>query len=351
MTKVTAGRLPVHVARFAGGRVSIRIRPRSVWVVGALVLFTAVLAVIAITLGEYPIPAGDVLGVFTGHGSASVERIVLEWRAPRIVLAIVSGVALALSGAIFQSLTRNPLGSPDILGFANGAYTGALIVMLVLGGNYVAVSIGAFTGGIVTAAIVYFLSIRNGVNGFRLIVIGIAVSAFLVAFNGWLLISTDVNSALSAANWGAGSLDLSTWADVLPVLVAVTVLVPVLARWGRRLAILELGDDAAIGLGVRAEPTRLVLLVVGVALVAVVTAATGPIAFVALAAPQIARRLTKSPGVALVPAAALGAALMLASDVIAQRVIAPTQLPVGIITVVIGGIYLVALLAARSRKA
>ncbi|PPF84113.1 iron-enterobactin ABC transporter permease [Subtercola sp. Z020] len=341
----------MSVLRLAGGRVSIRIRTRTVWVVSALAVFTVALAVLAVTLGEYPIAPKDVFAAFTGQGSTSIQRIVLEWRAPRIVLAVVAGAALALSGAIFQSLTRNPLGSPDILGFSHGAYTGALVVMLLIGGNYVATSIGAFVGGVATAAVVYFLSFRNGVQGFRLIVIGIAVSAFLVAFNGWLLISVDVNSALSAATWGTGSFDLSTWGDVVPVLGTIVVLLPVLALTGSRLRALELGDDAAIGLGVRAEPTRLLLLVVGVALVAVVTAAAGPIGFVALAAPQIARRLTRSPGVALVPAAALGAALMLGSDVIAQRLIAPTQLPVGIVTVVIGGIYLVALLATQSRKA
>ncbi|TQL54428.1 FecCD family ABC transporter permease [Subtercola boreus] len=341
----------LHVVRLAGGRLSIRIRTRTVWVVGALTVFTLALAVLAVTLGEFPIAPGDVFAVFTGHGSASIQRIVLEWRAPRIVLAILAGAALALSGAIFQSLTRNPLGSPDILGFSHGAYTGALIVMFVIGGNYVATSIGAFVGGVATAAVVYFLSFRNGVQGFRLIVIGIAVSAFLVALNGWFIISVDVNSAISAATWATGSFDLSTWNDVLPVLGTIVVLVPVLAMYSQRLHTLELGDDAAIGLGVRAEPTRLVLLLVGVALVAVVTAAAGPISFVALAAPQIARRLTRSPGTALLPSALLGAALMLGSDVIAQRVIAPTQLPVGIITVIIGGIYLIALLAAQSRKA
>jgi iron complex transport system permease protein len=341
---------PAPAIRFAGGRISTRISPRAVVVVTIIMLFVLGLALFAVTLGEYPISLDQIFAAFSGDGSDGVRRIVLEWRLPRILLAVIAGAALGLSGAVFQSVTRNPLGSPDIIGFTSGAYTGALVVLLVVRGNYIATSIGALVGGIVTAAVVYALSYRGGIQGYRLIVIGIASSFFLQAVNGWLIISTDDKSALAAASWGAGSFNLVGWREVITVASVMIAVIPVLVVYGRRLKILEMGDDAAVGLGVRAETTRGTVLVIGVVLVAVVTAAVGPVAFIALAAPQIARRITGSAGVALLPAAAMGAALTLASDVVAQRLVAPSQLPVGVVTVVLGGVYFVALLITQSRK-
>lgn len=194
------------------------------------------------------------------------------------------------------------------------------------------------------------LSRTRGVQGFRLIVVGIAVSALLHAFNGWLIISARLEEALAAATWGAGSFNEIGWEQVVPVAIAVVVVVPMLVGFVRPLSLLEMGDDAAHSLGVRPEVTRGILLLVGVALVASITAAAGPIAFIALAAPQLARRLARSSGVALLPSAAMGAALMLASDVLAQRLLAPTQLPVGVITVCVGGAYLIGLLIAQARR-
>jgi iron complex transport system permease protein len=334
----------------AGGRVSLIVHRRGAIVVLALVLFTLALASVAVTLGEYPVPIAQIVDAFAGGGSDGVRRIVLEGRLPRIVLAVIAGAALALSGAVFQSMTRNPLGSPDIIGFNTGAYTGALVVVLLLGGNYVAQSVGALVGGLVAAVLVYVLAWTKGVQGFRLIVVGIAVGAILHSVNAWLIIRARLEEALAAATWGAGSFNEAGWEKVVPVAVAVLLVVPVLVVFARPLALLEMGDETAQSLGVRPELTRGVLLLAGVALVAAITAAAGPIAFVALAAPQLARRLARSPGVALLPSAAMGAALMLASDVVAQRLLAPTQLPVGIVTVCIGGLYLVGLLIAQTRR-
>ncbi|MBF4511783.1 iron chelate uptake ABC transporter family permease subunit [Plantibacter sp. VKM Ac-2885] len=304
----------------------------------------------ALTQGEYRIPLDRLLAAFTGTGSESVLRIVLEWRLPRVVIAVVGGIALGLSGAIFQSITRNPLGSPDIIGFNSGAFTGALIVTLVVGGNYAAMVSGALIGGLATALVVYLLAWSRGVQGFRLIVIGIAISAVLNAFNDYLQLRADLNAAIAAASWGMGSLADLGWQDVVPVTIAVAFLVPLLALMSRRLGMLEFGDDIASALGIPVERTRLLLLVIGVALTATVTAVAGPIIFVALAAPQLARRLTKSAGITLVPSAAMGAALLLVSDVVAQRIIAPAALPVGAVTVTLGGIYLIALLITQAGK-
>ena len=338
------------MVRLGSGRLSLRLRRRTLLVVIIAAVLTAALAVFALTLGEYPLTLPQILGALSGTESDGIRRIVVDGRLPRILLAVVAGASLALSGAIFQSLTRNPLGSPDIIGFTSGAYTGALFVILVAGGNYVAVSFGALAGGMLTAVAVYLLAYRRGVQGFRLIVIGIAISAILQAINSWLIISSKLEVAISASAWGAGSFNGSSWREFIPVCVVLLVLSPVLAILAGPLRVLELGDDAAAALGVRTERLRIVLIVVGVGLTAVVTAVAGPIAFVALAAPQVAHRLTRSAGVALLPSAVVGAGLLLVSDMIAQRLLAPTQLPVGIVTVCIGGIYLVGLLIAQARR-
>jgi iron complex transport system permease protein len=340
---------PPHGRRtFRIGPVSGVLHLRTVLVVALLLLVTAAIGCFSMTQGEYPIPLDELMAALGGRGDDGVLRIVLEWRLPRVVLAVVAGVALGLSGAIFQSLTRNPLGSPDIMGFNSGAFTGALVMGLVVGGGYAATVAGALAGGILTALVVYLLAYRRGLQGFRLIVIGIAVGAVLNALNDFIQLRADLNAAVAAANWSMGSLANLGWSEVLPVSLAVLVLLPLLALVGPRLRLLELGDDSARALGIPLERTRLVLLVLGVALVATITAISGPIVFVALAAPQIARRLTRAPGLPLVPAAAMGAALLLASDVIAQRIIAPAALPVGAVTVTLGGLYLIALLISQA---
>lgn len=338
-----------RVARL--GRASSRVRLRPILFVTIVSVLILALAAVAVTLGEYPISVGQILAALGGDGSDAVRRIVLEGRLPRILLAIIAGAALGLSGAVFQSVTRNPLGSPDIIGFTSGSFTGALVVILVIGGNYVMVAGGALIGGLATALVVYGLAYRRGgVHGYRLIVVGIAASFFLQAVNGWLIIRADLNAAIAAASWGAGSFNLVGWGENAVVAAVIVAAIPALMWSSSRLRVLELGDDAAIALGVEAERTRIVALLAAVALVAVVTAAVGPVAFIALAAPQIAQRMTGSPTIVLVPAAVTAALLTLGSDLVAQRLFAPTQLPVGIVTVVVGGAYLVVLLVSQARR-
>ncbi|MDJ0408592.1 FecCD family ABC transporter permease [Rhodococcoides fascians] len=327
-----------------------RIDVRTVLVCAALLLLTAVVAVLAIGTGDYHVPPGQVLAAVFGDAPRITEIVVMQSRFPRVALAFLFGAALGVSGAIFQSLTRNPLGSPDIIGFSTGAYTGALVVILTLGGGYYRTGAGALVGGLVAAAVVYVLAYKRGVQGFRLIIVGIAVSAVLASVNTWLVVKADVSEAIAAAVWGAGTLNGLGWPQVVPVLVALAVVTPVAAALSTRLPVLEMGDDAARALGIRVEPTRLMLVILGVALTALVTAAAGPISFVALAAPQLARRLTGTSSVAMVPAACMGALLLIVSDVAAQRVFAPTQLPVGVVTVCVGGAYFVWLLAREGRK-
>nr|WP_239157753.1 iron chelate uptake ABC transporter family permease subunit [Streptomyces sp. SID13726] len=299
--------------------------------------------------GSYALSPGQVLSALTGRETGFVREIVVEWRLPRVVAALVFGAALGVSGAVFQSLLRNPLADPGIIGFSHGSYTGALVVILVVNGTYAQLVGGALLGGMATAVAVYVLAYRRGVQGFRLIVVGIGVSAMLESLNIWLILKADLDEAMSAAAWGAGSLNGVSWDQVAIGGACIAVLLLPAGALSRPLRQMELGDDVAASQGVRVSPARLGLILVGVALTATVTAASGPIAFISLVAPQIARRLARTAGITLVPAAFVGALLCLASDYLAQHV-APTPLPVGIITVVLGGGYLGYLLVTEARR-
>lgn len=332
------------------GWIAWRWNLRSIIICTVLTSLTLVCSVAALLSGDYPLTLGEVWAALINDQEAGFARtVVVEWRLPRVLAAIVFGTALGASGAIFQSLTRNPLASPDIIGFSTGSYTGALIVIILIGGSYLHLAAGALVGGILTALAVYILAWRKGVQGFRLIIVGIGISAILSSFNTWLILRADLDVAMSAAVWGAGSLNATTWDQVTFGTIAIVVMFVLLLGLAPSQRQLELGDDAAEATGVRGEPARLALIVLGVVLIATVTAAAGPISFVALAAPQIARRLVRSPGVTLVPAAVTGALGLSSADYVAQHLL-PTSLPVGVVTVVLGGSYLVWLLIHEMRR-
>ncbi|MHA7269556.1 iron-enterobactin ABC transporter permease [Arthrobacter sp. HLT1-20] len=336
--------------RAPAGAASFRFETRTVLVCIAVVVLALILSAVALATGDFAVPLPEVLHALTGGGDPMAQTVVTQWRLPRVLMALFLGAALGMSGGIFQSLTRNPLGSPDIIGFNTGAYTGALLVILAVGGSFWQVAAGALVGGILTALAVYLLAFRRGSHGFRLIIVGIGVSAMLAAFNHWLILQAELEAAMAAAVWGAGSLNGITWAAAGPAMAAVVLVSVAALGVSTRMRMLEMGDDAARALGVRAEPTRLLLLILGVALTAAATAVAGPIAFVALAAPQLARRMCGNAGISLLPSAVVGSLLLVASDLAAQRVFAPIQLPVGVVTVSIGGVYLIWLLAREARK-
>jgi iron complex transport system permease protein len=338
-----------RVVRAHAGRMWFRFDLRAL-IIGIVLAAACVgIGVAALISGEYPLTLGEVWHALSSGERDFTRTVVVEWRMPRALAAIVFGAALGASGAVFQSLTRNPLASPDIVGFSAGAYTGALIVIIVAGGTYIEVAAGALAGGIATAALVYVLAFKRGIQGFRLIIVGIAVSAMLSSLNTWLMLTADLDTALVAAVWGAGSLNGITWQQAGIGSVIVLVLLVVTLAGARPLRQLELGDDAAQALGVRVEPARLGLMLISVALIAVVTAAAGPISFVALAAPQIARRIAVTPGASVSLSALMGAVLLGASDYAALHAL-PAMLPVGTVTVVIGGGYLIWLLIHEARR-
>lgn len=341
---------PRHLLIRAGGLV-LRLERRALLVCALILLAIGLAAIWGMMLGDYPLSARQVLASIVGAGGDPLgEYFVRDVRAPRILLALLVGAALGVSGAIFQSISNNALGSPDIIGFTTGAATGALLQIIVFEAGPGEVALGALVGGFGTAFVVYLLAWRTGLAGYRLVLVGIGVSAVLAAVNSLLVVRASLTAAQTAAQWLAGSLNARGWVEVQLVGISVLVLLP-LAFWlSRALATMGMGDDLATGLGVRVERTRLCMVAIGIALVSIATAATGPIAFVALAAPQIARRLTRSIGIGLGGAALMGAVIVLAGDLIAQRVFAPTQLPVGVVTGSLGGVYLIYLLASEWRR-
>ena len=299
--------------------------------------------------GDYPVSPGEVIDTLLGGGSRATSFIIETLRLPRMLCAVLVGIALGISGAMFQSLTNNPLGSPDIVGFTTGSAVGALFVITVLGGSGLQVSGGALAGGLVTAVLVYGLAFKRGVSGYRLILIGIGISALAMAAIDYLLTRARIEEAVAATVWLVGSLNGRGWDQVRPLAGALVVLVPAALLLSRPLRLLEMGDDAARALGLRVEPARVAIVLVAVALVAVATTAAGPIGFVALAAPQLARRLALLPNPGIATSALMGAALVLASDIAAQRLM-PTQLPVGLMTGLTGGVYLAWLLVAERTR-
>lgn len=334
----------------AGGGLSVSFRPRAALAGTACAVVALVVAVFAIGSGEYPMSPDQVLRTLAGAGNPADAFIVNELRLPRVVTALAVGAALGLAGAVFQAVVRNPLGSPDVLGFTQGAATGALTVIVLAGGGSAALAGGALAGGLVTGAAVYGLAWRRGMHSYRLVLVGIGVAAMLTGANSYLLTRAKITEASRAVLWMTGSLDGRDFGDALPLLCALAVLAPVvLLGCARPLRMMEMGDDAAYALGVRVERTRLVLLAAAVLLVALAAAAAGPVAFVALTAPQLARRVTRAPGPNLPAATCMGAALMVTADLAGQRLFEGHQLPVGVVTGVLGGGYLVWLLATQRR--
>ncbi|MDQ0911762.1 iron complex transport system permease protein [Streptomyces canus] len=331
------------------GGLSLRLDVRATVVVGLILLAALTASVVLIGTGDFPIPAGDVLRTLLGNGNAGQEFIINELRLPRVLVGLLVGASLGLGGALFQAISRNPLGSPDVLGLSQGATAGALTMIVLFSGSATQVTLGALVGGLVTGFAIYLLAWKQGVHGYRLVLVGIGVSAIVTAVNGYLLTRSTLTEAAQAVVWMTGSLSGRDWTQVWPLLWLCAVLVPLVLANARGLRMMEMGDDVSNALGVRVERVRLLLLVAAVLLTAAATAAAGPVSFVALTAPQLARRLTRSPGPNLVPSLCMGATLLVTADWVSQKVFGADQLPVGVVTGVLGGVYLLWLLVTERR--
>ncbi len=328
---------------------SFRVDPRAVTVCTVLAVSVVAVGLWSISVGDFPIPLVDVVATLLGNPTEESEFIVGTLRLPRMLVGIGVGAAFGMSGAIFQSLVRNPLGSPDIIGFTAGSALGAVTMIVVVDATAVGVSVGAVLGGLVTALAVYLLAWKRGVQAYRLVLVGIGIGFFVGAVIDYLITRAEINDVQRAAVWLTGSLNGRSWDEVRIVAVALAVLGPIAVLMQRQLDRLDLGDDTAAGLGVNVGRAKLVLVLTGVALAALGVAAAGPVAFVAFVSAPIARRLVNSPGACIVPAAFVGALVTVIADLAARRVLAPTELPVGIMTALIGAPYLLWLLTRQAR--
>ena len=333
-------------AIIAGRRSRHRRHAVATIVLGAMLV---VLFSVALMIGNTFYPLDEVIRVILGQTVPGASFTVGELRLPRAVLAILAGFAFGIAGVSFQTLLRNPLASPDIIGISNGAGAAAVVGIVVLSLNGPVVSLLALGGAIITAGVIYLLSIKNGFAGTRLILIGIGVAAMLQSIISYMLSRAASWDIQTAMQWLTGSLNNASWERVMPLAIAAAVILPLMFSNGRALGALQLGDDSASGLGVRVNRTRLLFILGAVALLAFATAATGPIAFVAFMAGPIAARITGPGANLLVPSAFVGAVLVLGGDLIGQFAFGE-RYPVGVITGVLGAPYLIYLLIRTNRS-
>ncbi|MEV0620018.1 iron ABC transporter permease [Nonomuraea sp. NPDC050404] len=321
---------------------------RRLLIIGTLAVLAVAAFAVSLMFGQRFYPPADVLNVILGEQVSGASFTVGRLRLPRAVLAVVAGFSFGLAGVTFQTMLRNPLASPDIIGISSGASAAAAIaiVSMSLGGTQV--SMFAIVSALAIALLVYTLAFRDGVAGTRLILIGIGISAILDSITSYVLSRAAEWDLQEAMRWLTGSLNGASWEQVLPALVALVVLTPVLLTKAGDLSAMQLGDDTAAALGVRVERTRVLVIVAAVGLIAFATAAAGPIAFVAFLSGPIAARLVGAGGSLLVPAGLVGALLVLVADFAGQYAFG-TRYPVGVVTGVLGAPYLVYLIVRTHR--
>ncbi len=343
-----------RVVQLGGGRargpwLAVVVHPRPVLVCLVFLVVAAVATVVTLAVGELGIPLAELPGVFAGQGTRAQEWALFTSRLPRLGVAVLAGAAFAVAGAIFQSVTRNPLGSPDVIGLGAGAAAGAAAAALVWPG-LVSTPVGALLGAFLAITVVYLGTGRGFGAPHRMVVVGIAVGAMSLAFVQLALVRASRESAQEVAVWLTGSLAARATGHVVVIGVALAVLLPAALALTRTMQLAEMGDDLATGVGVPVRASRTLAVVVAVLLTGAAVSVCGPIAFVALTAPQIARRLTRSSGPGMVAAACCGAVLLVVADLVAQYALPGIIFPVGVVTAALGGIYLAFLLVREWKR-
>ena len=346
----------LHVGTDAGrlwiviGRWSVLISPRHVLIGLMLLALGLAVAVAALRLGKFTVSTQEVIDALQGRGRRIVQVVVVTWKLPRILLGLVAGLALGVAGAVFQTITRNPLGSPDLIGFSTGAQTGILVSVLLLPGSMLSTSLASFIGGAAVGAVTYLVSLRGGFTGLRFILVGIAISSMLVSVNRWLLVRVDDDEGLGALKAITGTLGAARWPAVAPTCLAIGVTVTLILLASRHLRVLSLGEQVATILGSPTRRASALLILLGTVLVAVVTMAAGPIGFVALVAPHLARLLTGSPQPPLLVSGLTGSLLLAGADLLSQLLL--ESMPASVVTNAVGGLYLMVALtvAAHGRR-
>ncbi|MGD6842620.1 FecCD family ABC transporter permease [Bacillus infantis] len=320
------------------------------------VLVTSLLAIIAfalcaamLMLGNTIYPVSDVISVLMGEKVKGASFAVSTIRFPRMLAGVLAGFAFGAAGHVFQTMLRNPLANPNVIGITAGSSAAAVFCITVLHAGDTFVSIASIIGGLAAVAVIFLLSKGSSFSIGRLILIGIGIQAMLDAAVSYLLLIGQQNDLPAAMRWLTGSLNGAKTEGLYPLMITVLIFAPILIVLGKRLDMLELGEQAATSLGVDTNKTRLMLIISSVLIIALATAATGPIAFIAFLSGPIAKRLVGAGFSSIVPAGLVGIILVLAGDLIGQFAFA-ARYPVGVITGIIGAPYLIYLLIRMNRK-
>lgn len=338
---------PSTLDRIVAGRRRRNRRRRGM--LAALAALIAAAFCLTLMLGQSWTPPGTVMRVLLGQDVPGASFTVGQLRLPRAVLVVLAGASFGMGGAAFQTLLRNPLASPDIIGITLGASAAAVFAIIVLGLSGASVQVMAVASGLGIALAVHALSWRGGTAGTRLILIGIGIAAMLQSTIAYLLSRAPAWDLQQAMRWLTGSLNGAQPAQIPPVLLALALCGGLLLSRARDLETMRMGDDTAAALGVRTGRTRLLIIACATGMIAVATAVTGPIAFVAFLAGPIAVRITGHGGSVLGPAALTGAALVLIADYAGQFLL-PGRYPVGVVTGALGAPYLIWLIIRANRN-
>lgn len=322
-------------------------------VIGLILLSIVLLVALmlwSVTLGAVQLSLREVYDATFGRGDDRTLLVVQTLRWPRTATAVAIGAGLAISGALFQGIARNPLVSPDIIGINSGA-TMAAVGWLVLANSTTGLPLATFIGAILTAAVIYGLSWRGGVSPNRLILVGIGISAMTAAVSSYLMVMFPIERTRPAIVWTMGSIYASSWTDVRLAAFCVVLVLPIAVVLMHPLRSMMLGDLVTRSLGVPLERTRLLIILLGCALAAVAVAIAGPIGFIALMVPHMARMIAgPASGSVLIFTGLLGGIVLLLSDVLSQHFL-PVTLPVGIVTSAVGAPYFLFLLYRSNRQA
>jgi len=325
-------------------------RRRSSAVTAALVAVAFALFILTMMIGSYYVPAWDVItSAFRLRDEPSVDFVVRDLRLPTATAGVAVGFALGVSGLLFQKLLGNPLASPDFVGISSGASMFAVSAIILFGAGSSMISASALAGALVSAFIIYLLAWRDGISGYRFVLIGIGLSQFMMSIVGYIIARAELYEARQAMTWLVGTVGQAGTTELRVLIAALLVLVPAALVLQRPLRVLELGDDTAKALGAHVELSRLALIGVAIVLIGFATAVAGPIMFVALIAGPIAQRIVGHNGGGIIAAGLVGSIIVLGADLVAHHVV-PVDLPTGVITGIIGAPYLIWLLATVNRE-
>lgn len=319
------------------------------WRIGALFAITALLFLLSLMIGQRFVNPAEILQIGMGQNVDGANFVVEKLRFPRSLLSLAVGLSFGAAGAAFQTMLRNPLASPDIIGINAGASAAAVFAIVVLSATGMTISILAIIFSLLIAALIYALAFKDGVTGARIILIGVGVAAMLDSAIAFLLKRAMVWDMQEALRWLTGSVNGAKLEYVFPVFGALIVFGGALYSQAQKLELLRLGDDAASSLGISVQQTKLIVTLSAVALIAVATAAAGPISFVAFLSGPIAARIIGQNGSILLPAAFVGAVLVLGADLVGQHGL-PHRYPVGVITGAIGAPFLIYLTIQSTRN-